>query len=329
MEAWQFTTQNYDGAARAEAWRDALGRVCLPVGTLPEPQQLQGAISCLVSPMGLEFSLVESDPQEISGRYPNQEAAIWLALMLEGEAVLSNDQRRFNVRPGEVIYGTTGEDATLTYSTPFRQLFVKIPRVALSPRLVAPLNLKLGHFPAKSGIRHVLVGILGSLTEVMDSIGQEDLRAIELSVTECLIASLADEKAVFGLGGAAGARAAHLQRICQTIETMLSEPDLSPARVAEEHGVSLRYMQKLFTASGTTFGNYVRTRRLERCRADLISPLHAQLSISEICFRWGFNGSAHFSRTFRNQYGMSPREYRDSGGRIDEAAEENAKSRSG
>jgi AraC-like DNA-binding protein len=34
------------------------------------------------------------------------------------------------------------------------------------------------------------------------------------------------------------------------------------------------------------------------------------LSISEICFRWGFNGSAHFSRAFRDQYGVSPREFR-------------------
>ena len=39
-------------------------------------------------------------------------------------------------------------------------------------------------------------------------------------------------------------------------------------------------------------------------------PLHDELSISDICFRWGFNGSAHFSRAFRKEYGLSPREYR-------------------
>ncbi len=43
---------------------------------------------------------------------------------------------------------------------------------------------------------------------------------------------------------------------------------------------------------------------------DLASPVCAKLSISEICFRWGFNESAHFSRAFRNEYGRSPREYR-------------------
>ena len=80
--------------------------------------------------------------------------------------------------------------------------------------------------------------------------------------------------------------------------------------VAQAEGVSTRYLQRLFTQAGNSFIHYLRTRRLERCRADLASPLHDELSISEICFRWGFNGSAHFSRAFRKEYGMSPREYR-------------------
>ncbi|MFN3230719.1 MAG: helix-turn-helix domain-containing protein [Alphaproteobacteria bacterium] len=317
MEAWHFTTEAFDEDARGDAWRDALGRVCLPPATVPGGGALQGHLKCIVSPMGIEFALVESEAQEISGRYPDQEDAIWLALMLDGEAVLHDDNSRFDVMPGDVIYGPAREDATLTCLTAFQMLFVRVPRVALSPRLIAPLSLKMGHFSGRRGIRRVFANLLQSMAVVLDDITAEELRAVELALTEMLIASLADQKTVFGLGGAAGARTAHLHRICQTIETMLSDPDLTPAKVAESHGVSLRYMQKLFTATGNTFSNYVRTRRLERCRADLVSPLHAQLSISEICFRWGFNGSAHFSRTFRNQYGMSPRDYRRTGGRTE------------
>jgi AraC-like DNA-binding protein len=34
--------------------------------------------------------------------------------------------------------------------------------------------------------------------------------------------------------------------------------------------------------------------------------------LTRIAFRWGFNDSAHFSRAFTAEYGVTPREYRDS-----------------
>ncbi len=96
----------------------------------------------------------------------------------------------------------------------------------------------------------------------------------------------------------------------QTIEARLSDPEVSLEDVAAAHRISPRYLQKLFKSADETFSHYILARRLERCRADLADPMCAQLSISQICFRWGFNGSAHFSRAFRDRYGMSPREHR-------------------
>ncbi len=290
-------------------WRDAMRRLCLPIGEIGE-EEFYGSLSCLISPLGIEFALIEGGAQEISGRYLDQPAAIWLVLLLEGDALLTDGDRQVKLIPGDMIYGPTGVEATLRFSSNFRQIYIKAPRLALNPRLIFPLSLELGYLSGQKGIDHVLSGMLRSLADVLNNITAEQLRPIELAFTEFLITSLASERNAFSLGGAAGAREAHLHRICQTIETRLGDPDLNPGRIAEEHGVSQRYLQKLFTVAGKTFTNYVRIRRLERCRADLVSPLYAQLSLSEICFRWGFNGSAHFSRTFRDQYGISPREYR-------------------
>ncbi len=144
----------------------------------------------------------------------------------------------------------------------------------------------------------------------MGDLRSEQLRPVELALTEFLVANLAAEGSPASQGGASAARAAHLHRVCQTIETMLAEPDLTLDRVAEADGISARSLQKVFAAARQNFSTYLRTRRLERCRLDLTSPMFASLSISEICFRWGFNGSAHFSRAFKDQYGVSPRDYR-------------------
>ena len=310
MKTWQLNTESFREEERRDVWRDAMRRLCLPIGEIPDSGKFHGNLSYLISPLGIEFALIEGGAQEISGSYLDQPAAIWLVLLLEGEALLTDGNQQIRIKPGDMIYGPTGVEATLSFSSEFRQMHIKAPRLALNPRLIFPLSLELGYIPGEEGIDHVLSGMLYSLADVLEDMTTEQLRPIELAFTELLISSLASERNVFSLGGAAGAREAHLHRICQTIETRLGDPDLNPGRIAEEHGVSQRYLQKLFTVAGKTFTNYVRIRRLERCRADLVSPLYAQLSLSEICFRWGFNGSAHFSRTFRDQYGASPRDYR-------------------
>jgi len=314
VKPWHFTTDALPEAKRREAWGDAMTRLCLPMGQFPEDGEFRGALSCMVSPLGIEIARIDASAHEISGAYPNQPSAIWLALLLEGEAELSDDERKFTVGPGDVTYGPSGVDATLIFKSDVCLLFVKVPQLALNQRLIAPLSLRVGCLQGHSGIIRVFSGMLRSLAEGLDDITAEELHPIELALTEFLITCITSTENVSSdvsvLGGAASAKAAHLHRICQTIETLLSDPNLTPGRVADEHGVSLRYLQKLFTMSGRTFSNYVRTRRLERCRAELISPLYTDLSITEICYRWCFNASAHFSRAFREHYKISPREYR-------------------
>ena len=289
-----------------------MGQLCLPVGDLPDSDGFRGKVSCINSPLGIEFALVDAEPHEISGRYLNQPEAIWLTLLLEGDARLGYEGQWITLSPGDIVYGPTFVEATLSFRSAFRQLFINVQRLVLDPQVFAPLSLKLGYLQAQSGINHVFSGMLYSLAEVIDEVSAEQLRPVELSLTEFLMTSLGGEKPVFGLGGVADDRASHLHRICQRIETMLSDPEICLRAVADAEGVSTRYLQKLFTEAGNTFSHYVRTRRLERCRSDLISPLHAELSISEICFRWGFNGSAHFSRVFRQEFDISPRDYRRS-----------------
>jgi len=309
-KAWRFTTDVYPPADRLGAWREAATQLRLPIERLYESDPFQASISCLTSPLGMEFAVMKATPQEFSGRNSDQRSAVWLSLLLEGEAVLDDGEGALTLRPGDIAYGPTGVAASLRFLTPFRQMFISAPRVALDHRLIAPLSLRIGRLQGASGSNAIFAGLLRAAADILDDLTGEDLRPVELALTEFLIAGLAAEGTPASKGGATGARRAHLHRICQIIETRLAEPELTLAQIAEEDGISTRYLQKLFTAAGQSFTQYVRLRRLERCRADLTTPLCATLSISEICFRWGFNGSAHFSRAFRDAYHQSPRDYR-------------------
>ena len=312
MKAWRFSTGDYPRDQRLQAWREVLTRLRLPLGEPPHDDPFRGDVSCIVSPLGMDFSVMSASAQTISGRNPNQPAAVWLVVLLRGEATFSDGETTAPLQVGDIAYGPTGVDASLDLTTPFRLLFISAPRVALDHRLIAPLSLKVGRLSGESGVGHVFSGLLRATADALDELTSEQLRPVELAFTEFLVANLAAEGSPASRGGAEGARAAHLHRVCQTIETLLAEPDLSLDRVAQADGVSPRSLQKLFASAGQSFSTYLRTRRLERCRLDLTSPMFATLSISEICFRWGFNGSAHFSRAFKDQYGVSPRDYRRS-----------------
>ncbi len=58
-------------------------------------------------------------------------------------------------------------------------------------------------------------------------------------------------------------------RISDDIEARLNDLNLSPTRIAEANGISIRYLYTLFSEQGETVSGWVRRRRLLRCRAEL------------------------------------------------------------
>jgi AraC-like DNA-binding protein len=94
------------------------------------------------------------------------------------------------------------------------------------------------------------------------------------------------------------------------IDARLDDPELTTATIAAAHYISPRYLQKLFEAEGSTVTDWIRRRRLDRCKRELLDPRNVGEPISRITARSGLLDSSHFSRLFRATYGMSPREFR-------------------
>ncbi|MFJ7075894.1 helix-turn-helix domain-containing protein [Streptomyces sp. NPDC098781] len=101
-----------------------------------------------------------------------------------------------------------------------------------------------------------------------------------------------------------------LLRIDAFIEERLPEPDLSPGVVAAAHHISVSYLHRLFRTRETTVTELIRRRRLERARRDLGDGRLRDLPIHRIAARWGFRDHASFTRAFRTEYGIPPREHR-------------------
>jgi AraC family transcriptional activator of tynA and feaB len=95
------------------------------------------------------------------------------------------------------------------------------------------------------------------------------------------------------------------------IEQHLRTPDLSPRSIADKLKLSPRYLRTIFASGNETVSTYILRRRLEECARQIEDPRWSGHSITEIAFSWGFNSAPHFTRSFRDRYGTSPRRYRD------------------
>jgi AraC-like DNA-binding protein len=310
VNAWNISTSAYVQGERPRVWQQALSRLHLPtVDQLDTYSSVDGDVVSLVSPQGIEFARMSASPQTISGRSGEQPFSVWLSILMEGRFAFGDrDGPCVDLMPGDIIYGPTGVDSTLTVKSDFRMLYVKIPQLMLHPRLVNLGSLRTGALSRRKAVNRIFAGMLTSVADNIEELDAAELRPVESALTEFVVAGLAGSTAVQAFGSTA--RLVHFQRICQSIEDQLGDPELTVGKVAAEQHASLRYIQKLFEAAGLSFGQYLRQRRLERCRSDLQSALHRHLSISDICFGWGFSDPAHFSRTFRAEFGTTPRAYR-------------------
>jgi AraC-like DNA-binding protein len=97
-------------------------------------------------------------------------------------------------------------------------------------------------------------------------------------------------------------------RICGIVRERFTDPDFGPGLVAADAGVSLRYLQKLFTERGDSCGHFIQSLRLTH--AQRLLKRRAQLDrkrpLSEVALASGFGDYAFFSRKFRERFGCAP-----------------------
>lgn len=309
-----FTTESYAEVDRLRAWNEALERLGLRCGA-PQAaaRHLHGTIKSRKSSNGFELIALAAFAQTIELKVDGADSLV-IMLHLDGGVTLVADGVRARVATGDIVYASSREEARLSFTSDFRAFVIRVPRSAINARLLTPFSLRAGRLPGEAGIGHVFSGFLRSIAESVETLSLDELRPLELALAEFLVASLAGHDKEGSFSGLTPSQAALFSRVCRTIEGNLADPDLGLTSIAEEERVSPRYLQKLFEAVGQNFSTYLRSRRLERCRADLVNPLYEKVSIADVCFRWGFNDPAYFSRAFREQYGASPRTFRHEAG---------------
>lgn len=298
MAVERFDTDPYPLERRAGSWSEALRHTGLELAD--EPQPPNGKSWSHMGQHGARFALVAGDAGLFQRSRPIQAGHLLLTAMLEGAALLPDGTE---LGAGDVICCAHEAGPLLRLAGMAR--FVVLNLCRADPRGTA---LRGSATPAPTRLQlaapSVLLSLLGTIAETLANGADTLLAPLDSALSDILPPMLAQSQR------SGNGQASIRQRIMQAVERQLAEPHLNLARFAAEAGLSERAIQKIFEAEGYSFRQYLRLRRLARAAEDLRDLGLAKLPVSEIGLRYGFDDPAHFSRSFRQSYGMAPASYR-------------------
>ncbi|UOQ61280.1 helix-turn-helix domain-containing protein [Leucobacter rhizosphaerae] len=249
--------------------------------------------------------LVERTPENISrggsGYYK-------VSLLLAGSSILIQDGREVVMKPGDISFYDTSQPYSLLFDEQFRNLIMMFPKSRLDFPAHVTESLTAVSLGDQHPLAHVVAEFISRASPHLHLLSGPARAKLAHSSLELLNSTLS---AVFDVDAPPhDPHQALLQKITGYIEQHLGSPRLSPDAIAAAHYVSTRHLHALFRETGTTVSTWIKERRLERCRLDLVDPAFAHLGVAAVAANRGFVDAAHFSRSFRAAYGMSPTELR-------------------
>ena len=213
--------------------------------------------------------------------------------------------KRFTVEPGQFVLLDNTRFYQMEMDTAHEAIDLMMPQGWLEKYLPDPDALLARPISANSGWG----APLGSLIETMLT-GLEDSPLPRSLIAEQVGALLTLATGFHEPAPRSRHRGQLARQILRRIEGDYADAELTPERIANDLGISRRYLQALLTSAGTSFVQELNATRLDRASDLLGDPRARSLSLGEIAWRCGFLDPGYFTRLFRKRFGMTPSQWR-------------------
>lgn len=225
-------------------------------------------------------------------------------LQLRGTSSIEQGDRAARLSAGDLCLVRGARPLVLEQDVCFESILVSAPEQEIAGRFPlwrAALMMQIG---AASGVPAVFRDAVLSMKRWSDSLGDAGSEGLADAIVDLMGAVICC--AVPTNSDCIQRSFHHQDRIKTFARLNLGNPELSVELIADSVGLSPRQVYRLFANEEMSLMRWVWVQRLEQCYRELIQDGSAQRTISEIAYAWGFNDQAHFSRTFRKHFGVSP-----------------------
>ncbi len=301
-------------ADSSDKWNNLLSNI---FGSIRAEPRGHGSFSASLAAVSIgDVSMIQcrSRPANVIHRPqdmpPGSKNDFIIKVQMQGSSTIRLRDDELALRPGDYMICDNSQPYCLAFEE--ETTIISIPVAEAYLRRFSPFPNDVAFLPVDGSnpIHRVSYDYLHSLWR-NDVKEMSDFAKSKLAETflELAVLSIADQHRLL-----APTKPGHrelYQRCCNFIDQSFADEDLTPAQIADANGISLRLLQTTFAEQNTSVRQFVTARRLQEAMRILETPIYQSRSISEIAYGAGFKSLATFSRAFKEHFGKSPSDVRD------------------
>jgi AraC family transcriptional regulator, positive regulator of tynA and feaB len=298
------STFGFTPCRQIQLWSDTLTDICGRFDIDPlEASSFEGRIN-YATISNLKLCHIEASQHRLAHTAERAEAGshpfIKILFQTHGISHFEQGGRRIELVPGDCLAYDVSCPHTIVSPTLTRHEVVIVPKQLLKERGFRLAKMTACKLSARTGAGRIAYNFVHVALNEATRLSPHNAVGVADSLIDLLLLPLRE---VDAMGDRVGPEAMYI-RAQFFIREHLRDPDLCIDQISAALGCTKRYLHMLFSDRGTTIGDYIRHTRLQHCREEL--ETQAGKSVTDVAFSWGFSSSSHFSRVFREHFGVVP-----------------------
>lgn len=297
-----------DPAERFEFWHD-VGSMAYKPAPLDSQQRRSLMVRARMVPTGeAVIGRMEASPQrqERTERMIKRDHldGFLLTILERGDFQITSRRCQRHVKPGDIILLDLSEACRMDWNA-HEQIYAALPRELLTIR---------GHQDLTTAVLssdHPCATILSQHLKEIWKLQHTDNTSIGPKLSLGL-ASLTriyfGDQPLINESDLEASQNTLIHPITNWIDSQLHRSSLNAATIATEFHISRSTLYELFRPWGGVM-TFIQTRRLEQAR-HILECSGTSISIGQLAMKLGFKSLSSFSRSFRDHWGISPKEVR-------------------